>query len=63
MITDITNPKFTIVAIPPMQRTVPLYQLIRARDTEGLITQDEFLDIACSQWYIQVKAKLINNGK
>jgi hypothetical protein len=58
MITDVTNPKFNIASIPPMQRTVPMYQLVRAREG-GLITQDEFLDIACNQWYIQVKASKV----
>jgi len=55
MITDVTNPKFNIASIPPMQRTIPMYQLLRARD-RGLITQDEMTDIMCSQWHIQVKA-------
>ena len=55
MITDVTNPKFNIASIPPMQRTVPMYQLIRTRDG-GLITQGEMVDIMCSQWHIQVKA-------
>ena len=55
MITDVTNPKFNIASIPPMQRTVPMYQLIRARDG-GLITQGEMVDIMCSQWHIQFKA-------
>jgi len=59
MITDVTNPKFNIASIPPMQRTIPMYQLLRARDG-GLITQDEMTDIMCSQWHIQVKvSKLI----
>jgi len=55
MITDVTNPKFNIASIPPMQRTIPMYQLLRARD-RGSITQDEMTDIMCSQWHIQVKA-------
>ena len=58
MIKDITNPQFNIANVPFEQRVECLDQLSNARDN-GLITQDEMLNIACVQWFDQYKiAKL-----
>ena len=58
MIKDINNPQFNIVNVPADERVDCLDQVINARDN-GLITQEESLDIVCNQWYIQFKtAKL-----
>ena len=54
MIKDITNPQFNIANIPFEQRLECLDQLSNARDN-GLITQDEMLNIACVQWFDQFK--------
>jgi len=63
MITDVTNPQFNITNVPFDERIDCLNQLSDARDN-GVITQDEMLNIACVQWYVQHKvSKLINNGK
>ena len=61
MITDITTPQFNINNVPFEQRVDCLNQLSDARDN-GFITQKELLGIF-DEWYIQFKAKLINNGK
>ena len=55
MIKDINNPQFNIVNVPADERVDCLDQVIDARDN-GLITQEESLDIVCNQWYIQFKA-------
>ena len=58
MIKDINNPQFNIANVPADERVNCLNQVIDARDN-GLITQEESLDIVCNQWYIQFKtAKL-----
>lgn len=58
MIKDINNPQFNIVNVPADERIDCWEQVIDARDN-GLITQEESLDIVCNQWYIQFKtAKL-----
>ena len=54
MIKDITNPQFNIANVPFEQRLECLDQLSNARDN-GLITQDEMLNIACVQWFDQFK--------
>ena len=54
MIKDIMNPKFNIANVPFEQRVECLDQLSNARDN-GLITQDEMLNIACVQWFDQYK--------
>ena len=61
MITDITTPQFNINNVPAEQRVDCLNQLSDARDN-GFITQKELLGIF-DEWYIQFKAKSINNGK
>ena len=54
MITDIFNPQFNIANVPFELRLDCLNQLSDARDN-GLITQDEMLNIACVQWFDQYK--------
>ena len=54
MITDIFNPQFNIANIPFEQRLDCLNQISDARDN-GLITQDEMLNIVCTQWFDQWK--------
>jgi len=54
MIKDITNPQFNIANVPFEQRLDCLNQLSNARDN-GVITQDEMLNIACVQWFDQYK--------
>ena len=54
MIKDINNPQFNIANVPFEQRVECLDQLSNARDN-GLITQDEMLNIACVQWFDQYK--------
>ena len=54
MIKDINNPQFNIANVPFDERVDCLNQLTDARDN-GLITQDEMLDIACVQWFDQYK--------
>ena len=54
MIKNITNPQFNIANVPFEQRVECLDQLSNARDN-GLITQDEMLNIACVQWFDQYK--------
>jgi hypothetical protein len=59
MITDITNPQFNIANVPFEQRLDCLNQLNDARDN-GLVTQDEMLNIACIQWFDQYQiSKLV----
>ena len=54
MITDIFNPQFNIANIPFEQRLDCLNQISDARDN-GLVTQDEMLNIVCVQWFDQWK--------
>jgi len=54
MIKDIFNPQFNIANIPFEQRLDCLNQISDARDN-GLITQDEMLNIVCTQWFDQWK--------
>lgn len=54
MMIDITSPSFTIANVPARKRTECLEQLSTARDN-GFITQNEFLEIACMQWYVECK--------
>ena len=61
MIKDINNPQFNINNVPFDERIDCMNQLSDARDN-GFITQKELLGIF-DEWYIQFKAKLINNGK
>ena len=58
MIKDITNPQFNIVNVPANKRVDCLNQLSDARDN-GLITQDEMVNVVLVQWFDQYKiAKL-----
>ena len=52
MIKDINNPQFNIANVPFDERVDCLNQLTDARDN-GVITQDEMLNIACVQWFDQ----------
>ena len=62
MIKDINNPQFNIANVPFDERVDCLNQLSDARDN-GVITQDEMLNIACVEWFDQYKiSKLISNG-
>ena len=61
MIKDINNPQFNIANVPSGERVDCMNQLSDARDN-GFITQKELLGIF-DEWYIQFKAKSINNGK
>ena len=54
MIKDINDPQFNIANVPFEQRLDCLNQLSDARDN-GVITQDEMLNIACVQWVDQDK--------
>ena len=54
MIIDITTPQFNINNVSAEQRVDCMNQLSDARDN-GVITQDEMLNIACVQWYVQHK--------
>ena len=54
MIKDIFNPQFNIANIPFEQRLDCLNQISDARDNE-FITQDEMLNIVCTQWFDQWK--------
>ena len=54
MIKDIFNPQFNIANIPFEQRLDCLNQISDARDN-GFITQDEMLNIVCTQWFDQWK--------
>lgn len=59
--TDITNPKFNIANVPFEQRLDCLNQLTDARDN-GIITQDEMLDIMCVQWFDQYKISTLSRS-
>ena len=61
MIKDITNPQFNIANVPFEQRLDCLNQLSDARDN-GVITQDEMLNIACVQWFDQYKISKLKWG-
>ena len=61
MIKDITNPQFNIANVPFEQRVDCLNQLSDARDN-GVITQDEMLNIACVQWFDQYKISKLKWG-
>ena len=62
MTKDINNPQFNIANVPFDERVDCLNQLSDARDN-GVITQDEMLNIACVEWFDQYRiSKLISNG-
>lgn len=61
MIIDITHPQFNIAKLSVDQRLDCLSDLCEARDNRNLISDDEFLAIACGQWHVQMVVNKIKN--